>query len=210
MRMRKQRSNFNYDNINDFLKVAISDLAGNLTLLDTKISIIIATVGVILGLVVACKSNVLKAYYIYANNCCTKCMFLLLSLAYIVSVIITFIYGIKCIMIRFGKSKSSSLWFFDTELYGGLSEESYIKKIKCISDETIMNMASPSWSEEHFGTSKPFIRICKDKKIEIKDGNGYTRYWSEIFVFGKYDVLVSKEWYEKHFEKFELWYNTLQ
>lgn len=142
MRIRKQRSNFNYDNINDFLKVAISDLTGNLTLLDTKISIIIATAGVILGLVVACKSNVLKAYYFYANNCCTKCMFLLLSLTYIINVIITFIYGIKCIMIRFGKSKSSSLWFFDTESYGGLSEEIYIKKIKCMSDETIMQNLS--------------------------------------------------------------------
>ena len=43
--MRKcKKTNFSDDSINDFLKVAISDLAGNLNLLDTKISIIIATV----------------------------------------------------------------------------------------------------------------------------------------------------------------------
>ena len=96
-----------YDSTNDFLKVAISDLTGNLTLLDTKISIIMATVGVILGLVVACKSNILKAYYFYEDICIFKAIFLLLSATYIVSIIFTFVYGIKCIMIRFGKSKSS-------------------------------------------------------------------------------------------------------
>ena len=63
MKKRQKKRSFNYDNTIDFLKQAISDLTGNLTLLDTKISIVMATVGVILGLVVTCKSNVLKAYY---------------------------------------------------------------------------------------------------------------------------------------------------
>ena len=57
----RRESTSNYDSTNDFLKVAISDLTGNLTLLDTKISLIMATVGAVIGLVVACKSNVLKA-----------------------------------------------------------------------------------------------------------------------------------------------------
>lgn len=127
-----------YDSTNDFLKVAISDLTGNLTLLDTKISIIMATVGVILGLVVACKSNILKAYYFYEDICTFKAIFLLLSAAYIVSIIFTFVYGIKCIMIRFGKSKSSSLWFFQTEDNGGITEQNYIKRVKYMTDESIM------------------------------------------------------------------------
>lgn len=127
-----------YDSTNDFLKVAISDLTGNLTLLDTKISIIMATVGVILGLVVACKSNILKAYYFYEDICIFKAIFLLLSAAYIVSIIFTFVYGIKCIMIRFGKSKSSSLWFFQTEDNGGITEQNYIKRVKYMTDESIM------------------------------------------------------------------------
>lgn len=127
-----------YDSTNDFLKVAISDLTGNLTLLDTKISIIMATVGVILGLVVACKSNILKAYYFYEDICIFKAIFLLLSAAYIISIIFTFVYGIKCIMIRFGKSKSSSLWFFQTEDNGGITEQNYIKRVKYMTDESIM------------------------------------------------------------------------
>ena len=142
MRLRRQKNTLNDNNTIEFLKAAISDLTGNLTLLDTKISIIMATVGVILGLVVACKSNILRAYYFYANNYCLKSIFLLLSLAYAVTIIITFIYGIKCILIRFGKSKASSLWFFDTESYGGISERKYINKVKRMSNETILNNLS--------------------------------------------------------------------
>ena len=138
LKNRKGKSKSSYDRTNDFLKVAISDLTGNLTLLDTKISIIMATVGIILGLVVACKRNVLKAYYFYENICIFKTVFLLLSAAYIVSTIFTFVYGIKCIMIRFGKSKSSSLWFFQTEDYDGITEQNYIKRVKYMTDESIM------------------------------------------------------------------------
>ena len=63
------QKNDNYEHNSDFLKSAISDLAGNLALVDTKISIILATVGVVLGLVVACKSNILRAYDFYSNTC---------------------------------------------------------------------------------------------------------------------------------------------
>lgn len=132
----------NYNDTNDFLKAAISDLTGNLTLIDTKISIIMATVGVILGLVVACKSNIIKAYYFYDDICIFKTVFLLLSAAYIVSVIITFVYGIKCIMIRFGKSNSSSLWFFKTADYGGITEQNYIRKVRNMTDKSIMKNLS--------------------------------------------------------------------
>lgn len=128
----------NYDNTSEFLKAAISNLTGNLTLLDTKISIILATVGVVLGLIIACKSNVLKAYYFFANNYFFKVLFLFLSGILIIGIIMTFAFGIKCIMIRFGKSKSSSLFFFNTETYGGISERDYMQKIIKMSDEEIM------------------------------------------------------------------------
>lgn len=129
----------NYEHSSDFLKSAISDLAGNLALLDTKISIILATVGVILGLVVACKSNILKAYDFYSNACVWKVLFLFLSFAYILSIILTFVFGIRCVMIRFGKSKTKSLWFFKTEEYGGISEKNYVEKAIKTQDETILN-----------------------------------------------------------------------
>ena len=138
MRYHKRKINSNCDCTNNFMKVAISDLTGNLTLLDTKISIIMATVGVIMGLVVACKSNILKAYYFYSNYCFFKSIFLLLSVIYIITIIATFAFGIKCIMIRFGKSKSSSLWFFKTKDCGGISEQDYIHRIRYMSNEAIM------------------------------------------------------------------------
>lgn len=133
----KSKANCNDDFVNDFLQAAISDLAGNLNLLDTKISIVMATVGVILGLVVACKNNILRAYYFYSNYNFLKTVFLFLSITYVIFVIATFICGIHCIKIRFGKSKSPSLWFFDTEEYGGKSEQDYYRKVKNATKEDI-------------------------------------------------------------------------
>ena len=60
----------NCDSTNDFLKAAITDITGNLALLDTKISIVMATVGVILGLVVACKSNIFGYFLYYQYHKC--------------------------------------------------------------------------------------------------------------------------------------------
>lgn len=133
------QKNDNYEHNSDFLKSAISDLAGNLALVDTKISIILATVGVVLGLVVACKSNILRAYDFYSNTCVWKVLFLFLSFACIVSIILTFVFGVRCVMIRFGKSKTKSLWFFRTEEYGGISEKNYVEKAIKSSDDTILN-----------------------------------------------------------------------
>ena len=118
------QKNDNYEHNSDFLKSAISDLAGNLALVDTKISIILATVGVVLGLVVACKSNILRAYDFYSNTCVWK---------------LTFVFGIRCVMIRFGKSKTKSLWFFKTEEYDGISEKTYVEKAIESTDKTILN-----------------------------------------------------------------------
>ena len=121
----------------DFLLAAISDLTGNLNLLDTKISIVMATVGAILGVAVACKSNILKAYNYYSNSCILKILFLLFLFIFVLSVLTTFICGIQCIMIRVGKSKSPSLWFFNTEKFGGISEQDYYRKIKRMTNEDI-------------------------------------------------------------------------
>ena len=41
-------------------------------------------------------------------------------------------------MIRFGKSKYTSLWFFQTQDYDGITEQNYIKRVKYMTDESIM------------------------------------------------------------------------
>ncbi len=123
--------------LNDFLNSALSDLTANLCLLDTKISIIMATVGVVLGLVVACKSNILKAYQFYSEFCILNILFLLLTITYVLSIIFTFIYGINTVTIRFGKSKIKSFWFFKTELYGGISEKDYLRQVKKLTPQKI-------------------------------------------------------------------------
>lgn len=127
---------------NDFLFAAISNLAGNLNFLDTKISIVMAAVGVVLGLVVACKSNILRAYNYYSECCVLKVVFMLLSFVSILSMLFVFVFGIRCIMVRFGKSESPSMWFFRTVNYGGIPEQEYYQKIKQMTDKDVTNSLS--------------------------------------------------------------------
>ena len=142
MKENKEKASDNYQNTCEFLKAAISDLAGNLNLIDTKISIVMATAGVLLGLAIACKSNFLSAFHFYSGNYFLKAVFISLTVTYSVVVLLTYIFGINCIMIRFGKSKRPSLWFFETEEYGGVGEKNYIQKIKQMNDEGIVENLS--------------------------------------------------------------------
>ena len=70
-------------------------------------------------------------------------------------------------------------------------------------------MTNPEWSKKVFKTSKPFMRIYKGEHTSITDEKGYTRFWKEPFTFGAHTVLISKEWYERDFEKFKDWYNSI-
>ena len=155
MNKNSSQRNKNSEKNNEFLESAISDLAGNLSLVDTKISIILATIGVILGLVVACKSNILKAYCYYAQSDLMKVIFIFLVIAYVSSVVLSFVFGIKCIMIRFGKSNKKSLWFFKTEKFGGISEKDYLKDIRALTDEDVTrNLAIEVYKLNDINNSK--------------------------------------------------------
>ena len=73
----------------------------------------------------------------------------------------------------------------------------------------IEEMTTSAWTIATFRTSKPFMRIYTGAGTSITDEKGYTRFWKEPFNFGSYTVLISKEWYEGDFLKFESWYNSL-
>ena len=53
------------------------------------------------------------------------------------------------------------------------------------------------------------MRIYEEGKTTTLDEHGYNRFWSKPFSFGKWKVLISKEWYSNHFDSFDAWYNKL-
>lgn len=75
-------------------------------------------------------------------------------------------------------------------------------------DSDIELMCTKEWSKAHFHTEHCFMRKYIPGNTTNKEGQ-YVRYWSEPFNFGDSQVLISKEWYPRHFELFDEWYKKL-
>lgn len=114
----------------------ISDLSGNLKLIDTKISILLAASGVLFNILVSCRSNILKAYNNYLNtNRIYMWIFIILITFFLISFSAFIYFGLSTIFSRKGKSRRSSTWFFDTKT---LSETEFRDKINKYDDENII------------------------------------------------------------------------
>ena len=77
------------------------------------------------------------------------------------------------------------------------------------SEEEINKMCTSAWSVDVFRTQKTFMKRVVTGKPSTKDESGNVRFWNEIFTFGSTKVLISKEWYPKHYDLFDAWYNNL-
>lgn len=74
----------------------------------------------------------------------------------------------------------------------------------------INEMLTSEWSQEHFHTVKPFMKLYVKGKTDNKDAAGkYVRFWNEEFCFGESHVYISKEWYESQRKYFDEWYLSL-
>jgi hypothetical protein len=68
------------------------------------------------------------------------------------------------------------------------------------------------WSNVTFGLDYPFARIYSQQSElsqQIKDDNGYNRYWKEIYNFGNTQLLICSQWFEEDKQRFDKWYQGL-
>ena len=84
-----------------------------------------------------------------------------------------------------------------------LSDAGYRFELKDISE-----MTTPEWSVTIFHTDKPFMKLYEGGPIDTTY-KGEPRFKSEIFKFGDYQILVTKEWYPRQLPFFKDWYNKL-
>ncbi len=81
------------------------------------------------------------------------------------------------------------------------------------SDEQIKLLCDKQWSKKTFNTNWPFFKLkSKSGTTNLCDAAGRTRYWTKAFVFGEYEVFVTKELFEKDHNKdfFITWYESLE
>jgi len=103
------------ENKQTFLTAAISDISGNIKYLDTKIALVMATVGVFLGVVV---SGVVALFEMFAEQTMSlptwiACVFNACMVLFGISVVLVFVFGILTITARHTKPAKPSLWYFD-------------------------------------------------------------------------------------------------
>ncbi len=85
-----------------------------------------------------------------------------------------------------------------------LSEAGY-----SFSTDAITEMTTAEWSVTTFHTVKPFMKIFVAGQTDTKGSDGRVRFKAEPYSFGNYQVLISKEWYERQRQFFKDWYNSL-
>lgn len=98
---------------------------------------------------------------------------------------------------------------------GELVKESFdgLIKEKRINNTTIKNLLSADWCRNMFHIGHSFLVLVdtsKDIKDQLKDANGYVRYWiTPIEIKGK-DYCVCKEWYESNRKYYISWLKSFE
>lgn len=81
-----------------------------------------------------------------------------------------------------------------------------------ITHMTLLDLTSPSWSKEYLHLGHPFmieIESQKELKSQLRDANGYLRYWKRIYTINGVNYCICKEWFESGRKHFDKWVSTI-
>lgn len=77
-------------------------------------------------------------------------------------------------------------------------------------EDEIDEMCTVEWTSRTLHSRMPFMKRYIQGTTDNKGADGrHIRYWSQPFKFGQVEVLISKEWYERHRPYFIEWYSSL-
>ena len=82
---------------------------------------------------------------------------------------------------------------------------------KMITSSLLSNFMDARWSKEHFHLGHPFavkIDNKKDLDDQLRDSNGYIRYWKKIYTIQRNKYCICKEWYERQRKYYDRWLNA--
>ncbi len=137
----------NYELKLTFLEAAINDISGNIKFLDAKMSIIMATMGVIIGGLISCRENLNETYQnlndINQNTQTTNwklIFFLVVFIAYLISTLLAFGFGISTLTARGINVNFDSLWYIDSKKM--IEFNTFLKRINILSSTNIIENMS--------------------------------------------------------------------
>ena len=77
------------------------------------------------------------------------------------------------------------------------------------SEDEINSMCTSEWSKKTFHTKAPFMKRYIAGSTDTKGLDGNVRFRATPITYGKVQVLVTKEWYERQRQYFIDWYSSL-
>lgn len=80
-----------------------------------------------------------------------------------------------------------------------------------ISEEVIQDCLDAKWSRDVLNLGHAFLKeISEDVSLkeQMRDDNGYIRYWKQKYVINGKEYIVCKEWYESNRKYFNNWLTT--
>lgn len=78
--------------------------------------------------------------------------------------------------------------------------------------QLIESMISAEWSKEVLHLSHPFLKKINPHlriSTQLKDKNGYLRYWKKVYCIDGQQYVVCKEWFESKRKYFDAWLKTI-
>jgi len=82
-----------------------------------------------------------------------------------------------------------------------------------IKGQTLQNLQSSQWCRNRLHISHPLLKQLdetKSVKEQLRDANGYLRYWKDVHEIDEKKYVICKEWYEEHRIHFLDWIKTLK
>lgn len=121
-----------------FLYSAISDISNVIKFLDTKVSIVMALLGIIINVFIICRGTIFQIYKSLEDNVLKGILIIFLSIS-LICICVMFYYGI-CIINSHSCNKTScdSLWFMEHDI----GFEDYFEKINKMTYDVLLKNLS--------------------------------------------------------------------
>lgn len=133
-----KQNGIDFGKIQNFLGSAISDISGYIKFSDTKVSIIMAAMGVIIAGIINCRNIIYTTYKLMPNCSLLQLLFAVILVTFLTATVLVYFWGLQTIKSHTCEIEFKSLWFIKEkrELY---SFENYRDAVEKMTDKDIVD-----------------------------------------------------------------------
>lgn len=133
-----KQNGIDFGKIQNFLGSAISDISGYIKFSDTKVSIIMAAMGVIIAGIINCRNIIYTTYKLMPNCSLLQLLFAVILVTFLTATVLVYFWGLQTIKSHTCEIEFKSLWFIKEkrELY---SFENHRDAVEKMTDKDIVD-----------------------------------------------------------------------